>query len=215
MKKLFLFSSVLLFTSCFLACEKHASTAPDARQDLINASKDTTAGNFYYASREYDGQVVHTLTSKATENLIRPTEGSVSLRYTSIRGSKGDSATHYKTELITKGKMSSLVVTDLSTGKEFWRKDLPFDIPGLDTLPPLTTAGFDSIEECIKDFNCKHKGELQCKANETCENQFAGITCCLTNGQCFSIHFIITPNNWRCRFKDLIPDLDGIVLSRD
>ena len=155
-----------------------------------------------------------TFTNPAINGLIRPQDGSMTLRYTRVRDGKDAAPTLYKTELVTKGNMASLVVTDVTNGKEYWRKDLSDNVGDLDTIVAPPASGFNSIEDCIKDFNCKHKGELQCRANETCENQYAGITCCLTNGQCFSIHFVVTPTSWRCRLRDIIPDLDGIVLAR-
>ena len=65
----------------------------------------------------------------------------------------------------------------------------------------------------MADFNCENKGAFLCEANRTCQPQFAALTCCLTNGQAFSVHLVVPPTRLRCLIA--LPDLEGLVLSRD
>lgn len=191
-----------------------APAASDPKADLVTASKDPAAKGYNYASEEADGQTVTMLTNPAVNAPIKPgkDDETTLLRYTQVND-KGGTTTLYKSELIKKNSTMSIVVTDLTAGKVIWDKPFLEKVPDLDTLT-IPRDGFETLQDCINDFNCKHKGALICEANETCENQFAALTCCLKNGQCFSVHLIYPPTSWRCKIRDLVPELEGLVLSR-
>ena len=196
----------LLSYGTFTSCQ---NPKPDQRDELVRSLKGANTDNFHFASKEDDTQVTTSLTNNALRNLVtldRATNNLV-LRYTSVRDKRTNATKTYKTEIARAGNALTLVVTDIATNEVFSR----------DTFPSPQPHGgdqkFDSLEACLKDFDCKHKGALLCEANRTCKPQFAALTCCLTNGQCFSVHLVIKPTSLKCLLADVIPDLEGIVLS--
>ena len=210
-KSAFCLAIALLSLGLVTSCK--TPPTPDPRQDLVNSLKGANVDGFLFATSEDDAQIVTSLTNSAVRNLIRlDSAANIVLRYTSIKEKNTNTTKIHKTEAVKTGTSLALLVTDIATGDVISRKAFPAPEPHhADTgAAPL----FDSLEDCIKDFDCKRRGALQCEANRTCEDQFAALTCCLKNGQCFSVHLIIRPTSLRCRLIGFIPDLEGLVLSQ-
>ena len=184
-------------------------TQSDPKAELTNALKGADVSQFDFERKEDDTQIVSSYTNRNLKNVVRvePGTNNIVLKYTSIKDKGRNTTQVSKTELTRSDKTLAIVVTDFNTGAAISKDTFP---------PPGPHAGptFDSLEACIEDFNCKHKGELLCEANRTCKNQYAALTCCLKNGQCFSVHLIIMPTKPLCRLLDLIPNFDSFVLSQ-
>jgi hypothetical protein len=215
---------VLLFFGLICSCnppppnppqpEPTRSDAPrsDPKEELTRSLKGANVQGYIFETREDDAQAVASLTNPAVRSLIRlePGTNSVVLSYTSVKDKKSNATKTYKSEVNRAGEALSILVTDFATGEVVSKDPFPVATPH----DPAGGPKFDTLEACIADFNCKHRGELQCEANRTCKNQFAALTCCLNNGQCFSVHLIIRPTSLRCQIIGNIPDLEGIVLAR-
>ncbi|MEK6322270.1 MAG: hypothetical protein AABN33_11355 [Acidobacteriota bacterium] len=191
------------------------TTMPDPRQDLLRSLKGANVEGYHFATEEDETQVIASLTNSAVRNLITLDSGATDLvlRYTSVKDKNTNTTRTSKTEVIKTGTALTLLVTDIATGEVVSRKPFPAaeSHKKTDTTGPPPT--FDSLEDCIKDFNCTRRGALQCEADRTCENQFAALTCCLKNGQCFSVHLIIRPTRLRCLIA-VFPNFEGLVLSQ-
>jgi hypothetical protein len=182
----------------------------DPREELVRSLKGANVDGFLFATEEQDNQVVTSLTNSAVRNLITLDKGATNLvlRYTSVKDKKANSTQTTKTEVVKTGNALALQVTDIATGQVVSKDAFP---PPGSHVP--TGPTFDTLEACIQDFNCTRRGALQCEADRTCKNQFAALTCCLKNGQCFSVHLIIRPTRLRCLVATF-PDLEGLVLSQ-
>lgn len=186
------------------------SNSPDPRQEFIRSLKGANVDGYLFATEEQDNQVVTSLTNSAVRNLITWDNSATNLvlRYTGVKDKKTNTTQTSKTEAVKTGNALAIQVTDIATGQVISKDTFPTAEPHLPTGPT-----FDTLEDCIKDFNCTRRGALQCEADRTCKNQFAALICCLKNGQCFSVHLIIRPTRLRCLIATF-PDLDGLVLSR-
>ena len=208
----FAFLSVMtLLILCLVpACDKTATTTTNTKDDLVRTLGNPNLSGFDFASTETDAQLISSFTNSNVKNVIRLEGGtnSVVLKYTSVKDKAKNTTATYKTELNRSGNTLAMLVTDVATGAVVSR----------DTFPPPTRHDptgptFDSLEDCIKDFDCKHKGALQCEANRTCKDQFAALTCCLKNGQCFSVHLVIRPTRLLCQLLPWITDFEAAVFS--
>jgi hypothetical protein len=192
------------------------ATMTDPREDLVSSLKGANVEGFNFVMSEDEGQVTASLTNKAVQGLVRLDSGSPNLvlRYTSVKDKTTNSKKTYKAEIVKTDGPPALLITDIASGEVLSRKAFPpperDDNNQIGCPPPF----FGSLEDCIADFNCRRKPALQAEANRTCENQFAGLTCSISKDQCFSVHMVIVPNSFRCRLRDLIPDLDGFVVNR-
>ncbi len=204
---------VLLSLGLVCSCK---TKMPDPREQLVRSLKGANVEGYNFATEEGETQAIASLTNSAVRNLIKLDSSATNLvvRYTSAKDKKVNTTRTYKTEIVKAGTALTLVVTDMATGEVVTRKAFPAPEPhkATDTAGPPPT--FDSLEDCIRDFNCTRRGALQCEANRTCEDQFAALICCLKNGQCFSVHLIIRPTTLICRLRAVIPDLEGLVLSQ-
>lgn len=207
------FISILLL-SMGLLCSCKIPAAPSPRDELVSALKGANVDGFDFATSEDESQAVASLTNRAVRGLVDMDTGPTNfvLRYTRVKDKKTNIIKTYKTEIVKAGKELSLQVTDLGSNEvvsknAFQRAE--GQAPG-DPGPPT----FNTLEDCIKDFDCTRRGALECEANRTCKDQFAALMCCLNNGQCFSVHLIIRPTSLRCRLIDLIPDFEGFVLTQ-
>lgn len=182
--------------------------AQDPRADLIDSLKGVDVEGYLFSLTESDAQTTASLTNRTANELVTLERGDTTLplRYTRI--TETEAATTYRSELVKQGDSLTLAVTDLSTNKAIDEWRLPTPGPGCEPK-------FESLQACIADFNCNQKGALLCEANRTCDPQFVGLTCCLTDGTAFSVHLVVNPDSPRCKFKDLIPDLEGLVLTQD
>jgi hypothetical protein len=199
---------VFLGIGSLFACKREPTSDP--KTDLIRSLKGADVKNYLYSYNEEEAQTTSALTNKAAKAVIRLEKGatSITLRYTRIEDKKSNTSKTYKSEITKEGDSLALAVTDLTADKVIQKKPLPAAGPACQP-----EGQFDSLNACINDFNCTHKGALQCEADRTCENQFAALTCCLKDGSIISVHLIIPPENWRCTLRDVVPDVDGIVFS--
>lgn len=183
----------------------------DPKEELTRTLKGANVQGYIFETKEDDAQAVASLTNPAVRDLIRlePGTNNVVLSYTSVKDKKANATKTYKSEITRAGDAVSILVTDFATG-EAVNKDT---FPPAGSCCPTGVPKFDTVDACFADFNCKRRGELQCEANRTCENQFAGVTCCLNNGQCLIADLIIQPTSRRCQLVGNITDLEGIVLA--
>jgi hypothetical protein len=196
-----------------LALPSSCSKAPpDPKEELTGALKGANVSGYVFALADTEDQRTSSLTNNALSTLITlgDEDAIVPLRYTRVVNKKDKTTNVYKTEVVKKGPALTLVVTDLA-GKVIDQRTIP---PAGPNCEPQ--GQFDSLNACIEEFDCTKKGGLQCQANRTCEPQFAALTCCLKNGSIFSVHLVIPPTKFTraCLLKDVIPDLEGLVLSR-
>ena len=210
----FCLATALLSLGLVSSCNKPTTTT-DPREDLIGSLRGANVQGYLFATDEDDAQVTTSLTNSAVRNLIRLDSGStgVVLRYTSVKDKKTNATKTYKTEVTKAGNALTLQVTDIATGAVVSKNAFPAPQPH-NTGETGTAPTFDTLEACINDFNCKFRGALQCEADRTCQDQFAALTCCLKNGQCFSVHLVIRPISFRCRFSGFTTNLEGLVLSQ-
>jgi hypothetical protein len=201
---------VLVSLSLLWSCAK--TTVTDPKGELIGSLKGAEVEGYFFAMSEDDAQTTSSLTNNVLNDLVTfgKEDANLVLRYTRVKDKKTNAISTYRSEVIKKDTSLTLVVTDLATDKVVEEK--PFPAAGPACQPP---GEFDSLTACINEFNCTNKGPLLCEANRTCDPQLVALTCCLKNGQIFSVHLIINPDSFRCRFRDLVPDLEGLVLSRD
>ena len=185
----------------------------DPKEELLNSLKGANVDGYVFATREDNAQVVTSLTNSAVQDIIKLDDGAnnVVLRYTSVKDKNTNSTKIYKAEVVKSGTSLSILVTDMATGEAIVKETYaPPELPDNPDQRPT----FDSLEACIQDFNCTRRGAILCEANRTCKNQTAALTCWLKNGQGFSVHLLIKPTSPKCLLKDLIPDLEGIVLRK-
>jgi len=194
-----------------LACSCGGHTTSDPKSDLIASLKGANVGGYDFSLTEDEARTTATLTNKAVKDLITlaKDDAKVVLRYTKVQEKSTQATTTSKIEAVQANGSLALVTTDLATDRVLDQVDLP---PPSGICPP-DGQFFESLEACVADFNCKHRGALLCEANRTCKPQFAGLICCLTNGQAFSVHLVVPPTRLRCQIAIL--DFEGLVLSRD
>lgn len=200
-KSFFCLAGVLVFSSFVCSCK---TTVPDLKEDFVRSLKGANVDGYHFAIEENQTQFVVSLTNDAVRDLIRLDGGPIDLvlKYTRIKDKEANTAKTFKTSVVKTDSTLALLVKDFVTGEVVSRKVFP-------APEPLPT--FDSLEDCINDFNCKRRAALQCEANRTCEDQYASLTCCLDDGQCFSVHLIIRPTRLKCRLTAVTPDAEGFV----
>ena len=197
---------VLLSLGLLSSCRP---TTPDAREELIRSLRGENVEGFDFATKEDKVEAIASLTNGAVKNLITLGEGDTNLvlKYTRIVDRTTQTAKSYKAEVAKKGTAVTLLVTEIGTNT----------VVSSETFPAAATRhgnGFDSLQACLREWNCLNRGPLQCEANRTCKDQLAAITCCLNNGQCFSVHVIIKPTTFQCKLREVIPDLEGLVFKQ-
>jgi hypothetical protein len=208
-KATFCVAVVLLFLGLVWSCK---TTPPDLRGELVRSLKGEDVEGFHFATEEDESQTFASLTNSAVRNLIPMDNNTTNLvlKYTLVKEKKTSAKRTYKAEVVKTGTKLALVVTDIATGEVVSRKAFPEPEPhDLPKGPPT----FDTLDECIANFNCMTAPVLQCKANRTCEDQLAHLICCLNDGQCFSVVLIIRPTAWICIVSRLIPNF-GVFLHR-
>jgi len=191
------------------------TTVSDLKEEFVRSLKSANVEGYYFAIEEDETQIVTYLTNSAVRNLIQ-LEGdtTVVLKYTRIKVKKANTAKTYITEVAKAGTALALLVKDIATGEVSSRKTFPVPEPHRDTDTTGSLPIFDSLEDCLRDFNCTRRGALQCEANRTCEDQYAAMICCLSDGLCYSVHLIIRPTTLRCKVAVPIPDFEGLVVKR-
>lgn len=197
------------------SCTNPPPPPPSPRDELVNSLKGANVDGFDFATTEDDSEAVASLTNKTVRGLVNMDTGPASLvlRYTRVRDRKANTTKTYKTEMIKAGKEVTLQVTDIASN-EVVSKNTFTHVEGHNQPPDGGPPKFDTLEDCIKDFDCTRRGALQCEANRTCKDQFAALICCLKNGQCFSVHLIIRPTSLKCLIINFFPDFEGFVLTQ-
>ena len=203
----------LLFTAGIIGCTKPTPEMP--KDQLHELSGNPSMDNFVESQTESKDYLVRHLNNTTLPEFVdlNSTKGETVIQYTSVT-KKGDKPVYSKTILEQKEKSARLAVVDLQTGKASWEKEFP--IGGIIT-DSLTLTKFSSLQACIDDFMCKHQCELEALANKTCETQFAALTCCLTNNQCFSVHLVFPPTSFRCLIRppfDFPVYFKGLILPK-
>jgi hypothetical protein len=195
--------------SLFLLCSCDMTAPSDSRGELLGSLKGENVDGYLFAYKEDEARTTSSLTNKAVHDLVQLGEGDsgLVLGYTRVKDNKTNAATTYKSEVVKRDASLALVVTDVAAGKIVDRTDFP--APGRACEPP---GQFASLGACVERFNCTRKGALLCEANRTCKPQFAALTCCLTNGQTFSVHLVIPPTRITCLAT--VPDLESLVLTQ-
>ena len=181
----------------------------DQKQELIRMLKGKKLKGYHFSLQEDENRVVASLTNSAVRKPIdlNKTGAALTLSYTRVKDKKKKTTRTFKNEVETGGSDVKIIVRDLVTNRVISR----------DSFPSPTShdgTGFDTLEQCIQDFRCKHGGEIQCEANRTCKTQFAALICCLNNGNCFSVHLVFHPNSLPCQILSNVPPLEELVLSR-
>ena len=183
------------------------------KQELLGKLKGIKVKDFLFSLQEDDNKIVAMMTNSAVRKLINLNRAGTNLIlcYTKVKDKKKRTTQIFKTEVNTIGSAVSLFVRDLITNKVISK--YPFPSPS-----EHNHAGepkFKTLEQCVEDFRCKHGGELLWEANRTCKPQFAGLICCLSNGNCFSVHLVFPPTSLRCQILSNVPPLEGLYLSRE
>lgn len=206
---------LVVLVSGLSSCSKNPVTDPqpdpqagaraDPKAEFIKSLKGADVKNFSYAVEEDPNQVVTSMTTNLAKDVITLDRSDVTMvvRYTGILDRKTNTVKTYKAEVVKVGRELSIVVTDFLSGAVVSKDPFP-----VENLPagPCDGPKFESLQACIKDFHCKKGAELLCEANKTCKDQFAGLICPLTNGQCFSVHLVIRPTDLRCLIIGTLPD---------
>jgi hypothetical protein len=183
----------------------------DQKQELLRMLKGKNVKGYHFSLQEDEDKVVASLTNNAVRKPIDLNRAGADLilGYTQVKDKKNRTTRKFKSEVKTNGSAVAIIVRDLVTNRVISKNSFPSPTPH----DPGGTE-FETLEQCIQDFRCKHGGELQCEANRTCKTQFAALTCCLNNGNCFSVHLVFHPNSLRCQILSNVPPLEGLVLSR-
>lgn len=196
----------------FVLCCARAQAAYDCKADLA-ASLKLDPDGYLFGVVEDPGQTASFLTNKAVGDgpvTLGRTDSGVVLRYTTIEDKATGASATYRSEIQKKDSTLTLVVTDLNANKVISQQTLPAAGPGC-----FPAGQFDSINACINQFNCANQSALLCRANQTCQPQFAALTCCLKDGTAFSVHLVVRPTSIRCQLRDLLPIFEGGVLSQN
>jgi len=187
------------------------TTQSDPKAELTTVLKGADVSAFDFERTENDTQIVSSFTNRSLKNVVtvQPGQNNIVLKYTSVKDKGRNTAQVTKTELTRADNALAIVVTDFNTGAAISKDTFPPPQPHNPSGPT-----FDSLQACIDDFNCKHRGELLCEANRTCKDQFAALTCCLKSGQCFSVHLIIRPTRPLCQLINSAVNFEGFVLEQ-
>lgn len=173
----------------FSSCRPHP---PGAREELVRSLKGANVEGFLFATKEEKNRITTSLTNGALEEPISlDGTGSVVLGYASVRDKATNALTTSKAEVV-KADGLKLRVTDVFTG------GVKLDEPFVPRACPAGEPVFNSLNECIGDFNCKLRPELQCEANRTCRMLLFDLACCLTDGTSPHVLFIVKPTSRLC-----------------
>ncbi len=200
------FPPIVLVSLLALASCKPAADGGDLRGSLPAAD----VQGYLYSSVGNDKQSAESLTNPAVVDPAPQPKGTtnVVIGYKRVTEGTAPSARTYKTEARRSGNDVTLVVTDVATNEAVLDTRFP-------TAEPHPAGGpvFPTLQACISDFLCKNQSSLLCEANRTCRDQFWGLTCCLSNGTCVSVHGVVRPNALRCRLIGPIADFEAVVFS--
>lgn len=194
--------AVLALGAVFL-CGRPVSAA-DPKGDLIALLKGANVDGYLFSMSEEPAATLSSLTDKNFYGVYSLPSGDANLvlRYSSVQDNTTQRTGVYKSEIVQKGTVLTLLVTDLVNNKPILKQALPAAGPSC-----LPEGQFSSLSACVERFKCLNGGNLTCKANTTCQPQFAALTCCLTNGQIYSVHMVFPPTSLFCLIRAQIPDI--------
>jgi hypothetical protein len=181
----------------------------DQKQDLLRMLKGKNVKGFHFSLQEDENNIVALLTNRAVRKPIdlNRADPDLTLCYGRIKDKKKRTIRTFKSEVKIDESSVAIIARDLVTNRVISKNSFP-------SPTPHDHARFDTLEQCIQDFRCKYGGELQCEANRTCKTQFAALTCCLNNGNCFSVHLVFHPTSLRCQILSFVTPLEGLVLAQ-
>ncbi len=190
---------------------------PDAREELRRSLRGADVTGYTFRAVETESHSTTSLTNPALREplTLDKAHPHAVLSYARVYDKKAGTSKAYRTEVVPSSTGLALRVTDLDTNAIAMEKTFPAPPQPHEGVPcPSSSSGpFGSLSACIAEFDCACRGAMQCEVNKTCEEQVAALSCCLTNGQCFSVHIVVKPNSIRCQVADVIPDFEGLVLS--
>lgn len=200
--------AAVLLLGLVCACSEPAA---DPRTDLEASLEGADVEGYLFALSEDEARTTTSLTNPAVRDLVTldREDADLPLRYTRIEDQGEEPPKTYRSAVVKDGPSLSLVVAEVGTDAVISTTEFPSAGPAC-----FDETEFASLPACIARFNCLNKGALLCEANRTCEPQLAAVTCCLDNDQDFSVHLIYPPTSIRCQLKDLVLDLEGLVLSQ-
>ena len=140
----------------------------DQKQELLRMLKGKKLKGYHFSLQEDENKVVASLTNSAVRRPIdlNSAGAGLILGYTQVKDKKKKTTRTFKSEVETDGSDVTIIVRDLITNRVISKNSFP---------PPTSHdgTGFQTLEQCIQDFRCKHGGELQCEANRSCKTQYA------------------------------------------
>jgi len=201
-----LFSFVVL-------CSCNTATK-DPKQEFVRSLQSANVQGYLFSSKEDEDKLTVALTNGAVRKLMPLDKAApnVVLQYTRIKDKRTDATRTYRTEVVGKESAIALQVTDLASNKVVSQETFPAPVRGKKS--PAVGETFDSLDACLKNFDCTQRPALQCQANSTCKVLQAGVDCCLNDGQCFSVLEVVRPTSLRCQVQEFIPNLEGLVFKQ-
>lgn len=195
----------LLFVSGFSSCNPpKPETKSDPRAELISALKGANTDGYKFTTEGDEKLEIASLTNGLLRDRIKldGNTANVVLRYATVKDKSSNTSRTYKIEVAKSGAEINLLQTDVATG-ELVSKD---KFPAAEPHPPNGPT-FNSLDECLADFDCRVRPKIQAEANRTCKAQRAGVTCCSPGGTiCTIVDFLITPTRRICGLIGPLPD---------
>ena len=187
------------------------TTKPHPKEELMRSLEGANVKGYLFATKEDDRQAVASLTNSVVRNVVTLDSGAASLvlKYTRVEDKEKHSARTYRAEVAAADGSRTLQVTDVATSEVISKEAFP--VP-----EPHGCGGreFDSVDACVKDFECTSRGAVQCEANRSCRARVVALKCRLRGGECISLHIIVPPTAFRCELAEVVPDVDGLVLRQ-
>ena len=201
-------TGLFVLSSLYSCTSPNRETQPDPKAQLVASLKGANVDGYTFAEQGDEKQEIVSLTNGAARDRIKLDKGTpnVVLNYYSVKDKRTNGSRTYKTEVVKTGNEVALVITDLANGQVVTRDTFP---PGEPHEPNGPT--FNSLEECQADFDCKRRPALLAEANRTCKAQRASLMCCLRDGNCISVHYLITPTRRVCGLIGPLDDIELVV----
>jgi len=204
-KFLFCLAIALLFVSGFSSCNPpKPETKSDPRAELTSSLKGANTDGYKFTTEGDEKLEIASLTNGLLRDRIKldGNNANVVLRYANVKDKSSNTSRTYKIEVAKSGAEITLLQTDVATG-ELVSKD---KFPTADPRPPNGPT-FNTIDQCLADFNCRVRPGVQAEANRTCKAQRAGVTCCSPGGTvCTVFDFLITPTRRVCGLIGPLPE---------
>jgi hypothetical protein len=190
------------------------TTTKDPKQEFVHSLQGANVQGYLFSSKEDDDKLTVALTNGAVRKLMPLDKAApnVVLQYTRIKDKRTDATRTYRTEIVGKDSAIVLQVTDLASSEVVSQETFPAPLTGKKS--PAVGETFDSLDACLKNFDCTQRPALQCQANSTCKVLRADVDCCLNNGQCFNVLVAVSPTSLRCQIQGYIPNFEGLVFKQ-